>query len=267
VLEKLIDHDEALRLLEKLWANSAIDDQVNATMVKAGKRAEPYLLPRLNSVNYSRRVSMDQHLAKIGIEEKLLIAQSVKDLNHESVGVRENAMIRLAKYKPSNASEANRNEAGRLLLAHSPANRPMNGYAVETMKAGWVTKDQSPELLKRLEEGGINAPTIVAILVKLNDPGSYEPLAQYYAKNPQVERMVRPAFLTFGAPAEDAMLKLVGNTNAEVNRTALQILADIGTSKTLATLSKETPTLLKLHPKCGIQIKVTTAKIKAREKK
>ncbi|MFQ3591856.1 MAG: hypothetical protein SNJ82_01550 [Gemmataceae bacterium] len=135
------------------------------------------------------------------------------------------------------------------------------------MKNGWITRNQLPELLKRLEDSKSVTTRYVEVLAILKAPESFEPLALYLDKNPFAHTSVRDAFIGFGPPAEETAMKLVGHRTIFVHRTALEILGAIGTSKSLNALTKAAPVLVKLHPSCQQQLHDAIAQIKARQKK
>jgi HEAT repeat protein len=266
ILGKLSDQDTAVDLLGKLLVTRVPDEEVVRVLKKAGKKAQPHLLGVLNASQLRVRQEAEKALLALGVEEKELRAQTVKDLTSPNESVRTEAIKRLSKYKPDPDREEERTSAARILMTKLDTTR--DGILVaEAMRAGWVTKEQIPELLKILENGGYEAPRTIEILMNIKDPRSFEPIAVFFVKQPRSELVVRKAFLSFGSPAEDTVIQLVGNPNVTIHRSALQILAEIGTTKSANALTKASPVLLKRDPSSRIQLTTTIAKIKEREKK
>jgi HEAT repeat protein len=266
ILEKLATEEAAVPVLAKLLKERSLTSRTVNLLKKAGKKAEPHLLPLINTTDGGLKNEIEMALTAMGTEEKTLRAQSVKDLSSEDQFIRRNAAERLKKYKPDPTMEEEFRAAGTGLLKMSK--EPLNGpLALDVMKTGWVSKDLLPELLERLEKGGFEATRIVEILAILKEPSSFEPIAVYLSKHPFAERQVREAFIAIGSPAEEAVMKLVGNTNVVVNRSALQILGEIGTTKSLNALTKASATLTRIDLGSRMVLNATITKIKERMKK
>lgn len=255
--------------LPEILANSSVftgEREFASVFQKAGRRGEPYLLRMINTDDKKLQPLVEAALKSLGTDEKKIRAQTIKDLSHSKDYIARRAMVRLKSFKPNPAMAEEISQAGSILVKKLD-DRFLRTNALDTLEAGWVSKDQLPELLQRLQTSTFEGNQIIPIIKILRDPSSYEPLAVFLVNNPQGERGVREALISFGPPAEDAAMKLVGSKNFVANRSGLQILAEIGGKKSLNALTNAAPTLVKLDPGCRVQLATTIARIKEREKK
>jgi len=264
ILEKLVEHDECVPLLGKLVQDRNAAFQILPLVRKVGKKAEPYVVQAMNKIDSTINKELDVLLAEWKTDEKLQRDQTVKDLQADDWQIRRNAVRRLIKLKPDPTQSEQISTAGEALITLSSDIRVGN-YAFDAMKNGWVSKDQVPSLINGLKGGNSTAVRYIEILGLLKAPESLEPMALYLDKNPFAERQVREAFVAFGPEAEETAMKLVGHRNLGVHRTGLQILGEIGTSKSLNALTKAAPVLVKLHPSSQQQLLNTVAQIRARQ--
>jgi predicted Zn finger-like uncharacterized protein len=264
ILEKLLAHDECIPLLGKLVQDRNAAFQVLPLVRKVGKKMEPYVVQAMNKIDSTINKELDSLLVEWKTDEKLLRDQTVKDLRADSMDIRRNAVRRLTKLKPDPTQSEQISTAGEALLKLS-SDFSMQTHAFDAMKNGWISQNQVPALINGLKDGNTTALRYIEILGLLKAPESLEPMALFLDKNPFAERQVREAFVAFGPGAEETAMKLVGHRNLGVHRTGLQILGEIGTSKSLNALTKAAPVLVKLHPSSQQQLLNTVAQIRARQ--
>ena len=121
-------------------------------------------------------------------------------------------------------------------------------YSASTTLTAWATKDDAPllrgELERRVQQDpGSNVrdvesrKTLIKLLGGFKDAASAQALAKCL-RNFFVRDETKEALTALGADAEEAVLELVGDRDAGLVREALNLLATIGTEKSVMPLQR-----------------------------
>lgn len=160
--------------------------------------------------------------------------QVLQDLRSGDVPRVRNAVVRLRGMEPGPGREAIGAEVIKFLDFE-----PVRGSAVEAIKHGWFGHDQIPQLreaMARLEDRGFRY-SLAEGISRMNDlePETIEFLATLFNESPgDAVRVLR----NVGPAAEPAILRYADSPQVEVRKTVCELLRDIGTEASLATLQK-----------------------------
>jgi hypothetical protein len=138
--------------LLEILANSSVftgEREFVSVFQKAGKRGEPHLLRMINTEDKKLQPLVEATRKSLGTDEKKIRAQTIKDLSHSKDYIAHRATVRLKSFKPNPSMPEEISQAGSILVKKLD-DRFLRTNALDTLQAGWVSKDQLPELLQRL---------------------------------------------------------------------------------------------------------------------
>ena len=178
---------------------------------------------------------------------------SITDLGGNNKSRRTVALSRLSTSKPDNARKA---DVTAQLLAVLKDEDPLARQLAAKALGNWGTADAVKPLIAALGDKQFG-PRMTAIesLGALRDSRGIDALANMVIQRKD-QFLAGNALKSGGVAAEDATLKLLKDTNAEVRREACQILKAVGSKKSVAALenaSRDTDTLVVLYAKQALE--------------
>ena len=178
---------------------------------------------------------------------------SITDLGGNNKSRRTVALSRLSNSKPDDARKA---EVTAQLLAVLKDEDPLARQFAAKALGNWGTTDAVKPLIAALDDKQFG-PRMTAIesLGTLKDSRGIDALARMVAQRKD-HFLAGNALKAGGDAAEEATLKLLKDTNAEVRREACQILKAVGSKKSVAALenaSRDTDNLVVLYAKQALE--------------
>lgn len=146
---------------------------------------------------------------------------------------RQQALTQLARQVPE---AARRQEAVNALLAATLNPSPGQPPSTEAALTAWATRENTPALLKLLENGNDKIRAVgMSVVGSLKDPRAAEPLAALLAKEPDRSRAAA-ALKKIGPGCESAVWPHLNSTDPQIRRTGCEILGEIGTVQSYGPL-------------------------------
>jgi hypothetical protein len=195
-----------------------------------GKRAEKFVLPRLNDPDSTVRLNARAVLAAYRTSNTVLLERTVTDLESTDNRVRDLALRSLVGRKPEKDIQ------DRVARALEGLLKDFNARVKKTaMKAllQWYTPETVNPAIEALKDKDLR-PDAVTILGKLKNDRSILPLAQHL-NSPEHDRIAE-ILIAFGPKSEPFARVQLRHANPTVRLKACQILGAVGTKSSLGFL-------------------------------
>jgi predicted Zn finger-like uncharacterized protein len=224
---------------------------------RMGKRAEKFVLPLYNDRDTFIRGDARAVLRTIGTKDEDIFKQTVDDLNSTDIEKRKHAVDELVKHKPRDRQTQER-VAKALESMFTVKDFILPGKALDALET-WATNDNVPALLELLgDPGKINQ--VLKVLAKLKDERMIKPLV-LRLNSPQ-RLTIAKIVLGYGEAAEELVQIQLRNLDQETRLTAVDMLGEIGTKKSIPILQRYQAAYKREAAKARAAIQ----KIQAREK-
>ncbi len=226
-----IDDDAAAQVLARQLAVAGRGVPARNALVKMGKRAEKYVLERLNDPDPEVRRNVELVLKAYGTSDSAILERIATDLESQNNRTRERALEALARRKPDKDAQERVARALEGLL--KDRNSKIKKLAMKAL-VEWHTPETVDPAIAALADKDL-LEGAVTILGKLKNEKAIQPLGLCLL-SPQQDRIAE-ILISFGQKAEGiTRLQLAQNKNPTVRRKACQILAEIGTKGSLPVL-------------------------------
>lgn len=202
--------NQAMRVLQR-WATADV-----ATL----------LLPELNNPAVARQGGIRKLLAKFKVDEKLLVAQCVKDLQGADSDRRREATWWLGGHVIVDEQLTPQVSAALIdLLQHDE----FRSHAAEALQS-WATSQSVPQLIEAAQaahaaRNRLAERDIVQLLARLGDKRAAPVVADYLGTDHD-PRTAKEALLAIGPGSADELLVYLHHEDSTVQQTARQLLAD-----------------------------------------
>jgi hypothetical protein len=263
VLSRFSD-DSAAETIALQLENPAQRAEAVRGLLKLGPAATGAVLPYINHPDPDVRNEARSLASLLKVPAGRVVEQTLADVAAPDVARSRAALESLAGLRPDAASRPKVAQALNVPLLD--ADTGVREDALNAVRV-WGTKDNTATLLKLYMDVRARDPActarVVAILGSLQDPAAAPTLAQGLT-DPRSRDLVGRALLAMGPGAETAVIPFLQSLDEGARLVACQILAEIGTDKSLNALqqaSLATPTDFAFTA----EARLATEKIEARQ--
>ncbi len=258
-----IDDDRAAALLAGQLKVSGRGAQASRNLERLGKRAEKYVLPYCNDANFTARTEARALLRSMGTRDDLLLEQSITDLGSKEIERCKAALDEVSKHRPANKTtqEKGARNLAALLASKDPTVPRKALDALET----WATNDNVPALCEALADP-FKIDQVLKILARLKDERMIKPLVQHLNTTKERQKQIRSILISYGSKVEDEVLPLLTSIRPDLRTNAAEILAKVGTKKSLPELKKYVERYNRVIPAEADLGRTAQEAIQAREK-
>jgi HEAT repeat protein len=233
VLSQFPDAAAAEALALRLKAPS-LRGHAGQALAKLGPAAVKAVLPYLNDPDEAVHKEARRLCDVLNVPAEQLLEQTLADVADARKVRSRAALERLAKLRLDEASHAKVSAALNAPLLDADAG--IRDAALSAVQV-WGAKENTAALLKLLANFPSGGPrgAVIQALTTLRDPAAAPALAEELT-NPRERRDIGKALIAFGPGAEDAVLPYLQSKDGASRYIACQVLAEIGTAKSLQPL-------------------------------
>jgi predicted Zn finger-like uncharacterized protein len=258
-----IDDDRAAEVLAAQFKVAGRGTQASRNLERLGRRAEKYVLPYYNDASFTARTEARALLRSLGTNETVLLEQSITDLGSKETDRCKAALDEVSKHRPANKALQDKGaKALAGLLASRDSVVPRKALdALET----WATNDNVPTLCEALADP-FKIDQVLKILAKLRDERMIKPLVQHLNTSKERQKQISTILISYGSKVEDEVLPLLTSIRPDLRTNAAEILAKVGTKKSLPELKKYVDRYNRVIPEEADLGRTAQTEIQAREK-